>query len=1505
VSTVTVAARPSAPDAGDRTERRGRLLGILMPALVAYVPLLLTQPGQVGADTKTYLYLDPGRLLSRAPYLWDEHIGAGTITHQNIGYLWPMGPWYWVFDTLGFPDWVAQRLWLGTVMFAAALGVRYLLRTLGWADGRAGYGVLVASLAYMCSPYVLDYAARISVILLPWAGLPWLVGLTVRSLRDGGWRHPALFALAVLTVGGINATALVMVAPAVALWVVHAIWIEREVTSREGFATLARMGVLTLATSLWWMAGLWAQGRHGLPVLRFTETYKTVAEASNPPEILRGLGYWYFYGRDKLGPWIEPSVQYTNRSWVLALSYLVPVLALGGAAIARWRHRSYFLVTGAVGALLAIAAYPWHPTSPLGAVFKEATRTDAGLALRSTPRAVPLVALALAVFLGAGVRALADHLARRRSERVSERWAMAAPAGMAAMASILVVANLSPLWNGTMIAENLKRDEHLPAYWQEAADWLDGRDAQAGGWSTRVLEVPGIDFASYRWGNTVDPVTPGLMDRPYLARELFQYGSPASAALLIALDRPFHEDVIDPDAVAPVARLLSVGDIVHRADLQFERFRTARPVILEERLTSVTGLGDPVGFGRPEPNVAGPEQPLIDEIALAIDDDWGDPHPVTVYPVEDPLEVLRLRTTRHPLVIDGDPAGLVDAAGAGLVHADHPVFYAASHHDDPDRLAALAGRGADLLVTDTNRRQARRWGTIQQNTGYTERADEAPRRFDPTDQRLEVFEGAPVTAYTTSEQRGPVLVTASDYGNPVTYIPDDRPANAVDGDVTTAWRVGAFSDVTGEWLRLDFAEPVTGDRLTLVQPVVGIVNRHITEVDLRFDDGEPVPAVLDETSRELPGQTVTFPERTFSSLVVEIRDTDVGSQRRYDGWSGVGLAEVAVGTDDLEGGPSQTELIHPPSLLLDTLGDASVDHRLGLLFTRLRANPQEKVRADEEPWLARAIRLPHERSFGLTATARLSAHVPDDRIDDLIGLPGPDDGGVRATSSARLPGAVHHRASAAVDGDPSTVWRAPFEEQVGHFLEFTLPERTTLDHLDITVVTDGRHSVPTAAFLQADGDDEQVRLLLLGDMEDAEEPGSTTTVRTEFDELTGRTFRLAIDAVRENETLDWHSGFDIVLPMGIAEVDLGGFTVEEPPERFDSGCRDDLLTIGGQPVPLRVTGTTAAALGRQELDVALCDDLSEVNLSAGEHVLRSTPGRRSGLDIDSVVLTSDAGGGALAPSAWQRPTGPAPGELTVSDRGPVSATVQVTELEEPAWLVLGQSHSTGWEARVEGGGDLGEPVVIDGYANGWLLDPDDVGAGPLVVRLEWTPQRVVWVGLGLSLLGVLACVVIVAGSWLRRHRPAGARAAGAVEPPEGPPTLHRPFSDLQQPVPWSRAVPACLLVGALAFLVSPPPWLPAVGVAAVALITLRWPRGRRLPAVLAFGGLGVVGAYYVIHQMRWRHPPDFGWPQEFATVSGLGLAVVLLLLLDGALGACRTWRSHRHGVPSGTTGTDP
>src|SRR4051794_9767103 len=186
--------------ASDVETRRWRVLGYALLALLAYVPILLTKPGKVVADTKSYLYLDPGRLLERAASMWDPNIGFGTVTHQTIGYLFPMGPYYWAMDRVGVPDWVAQRLWLGSLIFAAGLGVLYLMRRLH----RVGPGVVVAALAYMLSPYLLDYSARISVLLMPWAALGFLLAFVIDAARDNSWHRPALFALTVQVVGGVN-----------------------------------------------------------------------------------------------------------------------------------------------------------------------------------------------------------------------------------------------------------------------------------------------------------------------------------------------------------------------------------------------------------------------------------------------------------------------------------------------------------------------------------------------------------------------------------------------------------------------------------------------------------------------------------------------------------------------------------------------------------------------------------------------------------------------------------------------------------------------------------------------------------------------------------------------------------------------------------------------------------------------------------------------------------------------------------------------------------------------------------------------------------------------------------------------------------------------------------------------------------------------------------------------------------------------------------------------------
>jgi arabinofuranan 3-O-arabinosyltransferase len=1365
-----------------RSTKRGRALEIVGLALLAYVPFLLSSPGKVSADSHTYLYLDPGRFLSRAPYLWDGSSGFGTVSHQQIGFLVPMGPYFWAMDVLGMPDWIAQRLWLGSLSFLAALGARWLFRMLGARRVAA----LAAALVYMLTPYQVSLTAAFSVLLLPWAALPWLVGLTMRAVRRGGWGDPALIALVLLVIGGTNASSLVFVLIAPALWLV----METCGGARAAGAALraaGRIAVLGIAVSVWWIVGLRTQGAYGLPILQLTETLRTVAASTRPTELLRGLGNWLLYGKDHLDYFIDQGARYAHDDVVGAATLAIPVSALAVAGWLRWRYRAYFLLLVVVGTVVGVGAWPYDDPSPLGSLFKSfANTTSAGLALRNTPRVVPIIVLGLAGVLAAGITALGE-----RSRTIFA----------AAVVVALAVVALLPVWQLGYLSGPQQGPESIPASWQNAAAAL-----QRGPDTSRVLELPGSSFSAYRWGTTIEPVTPGLMDRPYVSRAVLPSGTPPSFNLLDALDHRLQEGTFEPSSLAAYARLVGVGTIVLRSDLKYERFDSPRPRIVWNELTDPlpSGIAAPTTYGAPVPNRASSQLPMLDPLEMSIPANAEDPPPVALFEVVDAVPIVHAAPSAGPVLIAGDGDGIVDAAAAGLIDGNQLVLESAPL--DRAEIKQILRAGADVVLTDSNRRRSHDYfSRIRETSGYTQRAGQQRDRTE-MGFTLDPFTTSRDATRTVVEQLG-ARVDATGYA-----LNSDRPANAFDGDTRTAWRVGGRA--VGEKLVLRPDTSIRTDHVTLSQPPG---ERDITKVRLHFDGGETIDVDLGADSISPVSHVVEFPARDIRKLTVEI--LGVAKSVRTRALPAVGFTEIGVGDVRVN------ETVRLPVDVSERLAGASQGHRIDVVISRLRSDPSQFQ--DEELAISRRVVVPDTRLYQLSGTARLDPNAPDAVIDSILGTTAP---GSIFTSSDHLVGDADARASRAFDGNSSTAWIPNFGSQGGRWIDVSTPAPTTVDHIDLTVATDDRHSVPTQFTLAADG--VPLRTFTISP-HTGTAPGSQETMTVPFEPITGRQFRLTVDAVAPKLTRLVRGEPKVVLPVSISEIGLEGVAPPASASAVDSGCRDDLVRADDTPVPVRIVGPAAAA--RRGLAIEPCG--GPVTMTQGSNSVVTGKGLDSGYDVDRLVLSSNATGSAAPPEVLGTPLDKSGATVRITSSTPDSYHLEVRSDGRPFWLVLGESHNDGWEASASSG-RVGSLQLVNGFANGWLVTPDR--AGTIAIDLEWTPQRFVWVGLAISAVAAVGCALLVAVTWRRRRRRRRAAPPGSDdEGLEAPPTLTS-FSSSGATVTWSVLAAVAIGGGIIVALFSRP-WIGAV-VAVSTLVALRLPRGRVLlaagpPLALALAGI--------------------------------------------------------------------
>jgi len=315
----------------------------------------------------------------------------------------------------------------------------------------------------------------------------------------------------------------------------------------------------------------------------------------------------------------------------------------------------------------------------------------------------------------------------------------------------------------------------------------------------------------------------------------------------------------------------------------------------------------------------------------------------------------------------------------------------------------------------------------------------------------------------------------------------------------------------------------------------------------------------------------------------------------------------------------------------------------------------------------------------------------------------------------------------------------------------------------------------------------------------------------------------------------------------------------------DGACRDDLVTVDDRPVPVRLRPGAAGALRLEG-----CDP-DGTTLAVGDRHVATAPARTTGIEVDQLVWSSPPANGT-----GDAPTRAAPG---LDARWIDDATVEVSLVDAspgvPVWVVLGQSFDPGWAAVDPQGAEVSPPSLVDGYANGFVVTPL---ARDARVELRYVPQNRVDVALLVSALAAVLAVALLA------TRAEEVRVAAS---PRHEPLRRIRALTYEGALPSRRDARTVALVGGVAGLLLAGPLVAAV-LALVGGFATRREGWRPLLTVLPAGLLVAVGAFVLSRQLEHRRPHTLDWPTATGQLHALALAAVLLLALDVVIE--RAWR---------------
>jgi arabinofuranan 3-O-arabinosyltransferase len=824
---------PPAQAVDERVRSRIRLLAF---SLLLMVLPFVTAPGRIIADTKLDLAVNPAAFLAHALTLWDPR-EFGLLQQQAAGYLFPMGPFFWLGRLAALQPWVIQRLWIGAVAVVAFLGTVRLAGRLGigtpWARVAAGF-------AYAASPAGLPVIGALSNEFLPAAMLPWVL-LPLVDAGRGGRRGiaAARSAVAVGLCGAVNATA------TIAALIPAFLYVLTLGRPAPRWRILAWWCPAVVAATLWWSVPLVLLLHYGVSWLPYTESAAVTTSVTGLPQILRGAENWVSYLVVYGQPWWQLGYRLVTGPVLILLSGLVAGLGLAGLARPRLPGRRFLICLLLTGVVIIAAGHVSKLGNPFAGPVDQLINGPAS-PFRNLRKFDPLVRLPVALGL-AHVLATA-HLPRLRA-------VLATAAGLA-------IAGLAlPAYTGGIALAGAF--SQIPLYWVNAANWLNRHAGHQA-----VLVVPGAPFGQYLWGSPLDDVLQPLTSADWAERDVSMIGSPGNERLLNAID----QRIAAGDGSAGLTELLArmgVRYVVVRDDLSRAMLAGTWPAQVNEALVSSPGIT------RVFQSAQFAATPAPDDAVNDLDPGYP---AVVIYRVAGAEPVATVQPAAGTLRVYGGPESLLTLSDAGLL-GGRPVLL----NSDSAGLPA-----ASSVVTDSLRRRVRNFGELRRSYSPTLTAAQPARTYEAVGD----YTVPGWSRYlSVAQYRGIRDVTASSSAADIGAIPGQwasgvLPYAAVDGDPRTTWESGSWAGPLGQWIRLRFLSPVDPESIRVAFAGRPSAGPPVTQVVVRTAAGR----VTDRVRVTGSPQALRVPPGATGWLQLTV--TGVASRA----WFGaqVGIKEITV-----------------------------------------------------------------------------------------------------------------------------------------------------------------------------------------------------------------------------------------------------------------------------------------------------------------------------------------------------------------------------------------------------------------------------------------------------------------------------------------------------------------------------------------------------------------------------------------------------------------------------------